>query len=156
MLTAKDALQDKIDALKGGADDYVTKPFAFGELLARIEALLRRSTPGDRPSVLQVGDLRLDPSGQGGMARRAPAAAHRPGVRAACVPDGERRKRSSAASACSAEVWGRTSILAPRSSMSTSATCAARSTRVSDRSLIRTFRGFGYMISEKEPAQPKG
>ena len=60
MLTAKDALQDKIDALKGGADDYVTKPFAFGELLARIEALLRRSSPGDRPSVLQVADLRVD------------------------------------------------------------------------------------------------
>ena len=42
MLTAKDALQDKIAGLKSGADDYLTKPFAFGELLARIEALLRR------------------------------------------------------------------------------------------------------------------
>jgi two-component system OmpR family response regulator len=60
MLTARDALQDKIDALKGGADDYVTKPFAFGELLARIEALLRRSAPADRPSVLEVADLRVD------------------------------------------------------------------------------------------------
>ena len=60
MLTAKDALQDKIDGLKGGADDYVTKPFAFDEVLARIEALLRRSGTGERPAVLQVGDLRLD------------------------------------------------------------------------------------------------
>ena len=60
MLTAKDALQDKIDGLKGGADDYVTKPFAFGEVLARIEALLRRSTTGERAAVLTVGDLRLD------------------------------------------------------------------------------------------------
>ena len=60
MLTAKDAVQDKIDGLKGGADDYVTKPFAFQEVLARIEALLRRSGTGERPAVLQVGDLRLD------------------------------------------------------------------------------------------------
>jgi two-component system, OmpR family, response regulator len=61
MLTAKHGLQDKITALKGGADDYLTKPFAFGELLARIEALLRRR--GDLASdarVLQVEDLTLD------------------------------------------------------------------------------------------------
>jgi DNA-binding response OmpR family regulator len=60
MLTAKDALQDKIDGLKGGADDYLTKPFAFGEVLARIEALLRRTGASEKPAVLQVGDLRLD------------------------------------------------------------------------------------------------
>jgi DNA-binding response OmpR family regulator len=60
MLTAKDALQDKIDGLKGGADDYLTKPFAFGEVLARIEALLRRAGQTEKPPVLQVGDLRLD------------------------------------------------------------------------------------------------
>jgi two-component system, OmpR family, response regulator len=60
MLTAKDTLQDKIDGLKGGADDYLTKPFAFGEVLARIEALLRRTSPSEKPPVLQVGDLRLD------------------------------------------------------------------------------------------------
>ena len=60
MLTAKDTLQDKIDGLKGGADDYLTKPFAFGEVLARIEALLRRTSASEKPPVLQVGDLRLD------------------------------------------------------------------------------------------------
>jgi two-component system, OmpR family, response regulator len=60
MLTAKDALQDKIDGLKGGADDYVTKPFAFGEVIARIEALLRRSSSTEPPATLQIGDLRLD------------------------------------------------------------------------------------------------
>jgi DNA-binding response OmpR family regulator len=60
MLTAKDAPQDKIDGLKGGADDYLTKPFAFGEVLARIEALLRRSRPAEKPATLRVGDLSLD------------------------------------------------------------------------------------------------
>jgi two-component system, OmpR family, response regulator len=60
MLTAKDTLEDKIDGLKGGADDYLTKPFAFDEVLARIEALLRRSGNASAPSVLTVGNLRLD------------------------------------------------------------------------------------------------
>jgi two-component system, OmpR family, response regulator len=61
MLTAKDRLQDKIAGLKGGADDYLTKPFAFGELLARIEALLRRGTEaGPAATILRVGDLSLD------------------------------------------------------------------------------------------------
>ena len=60
MLTAKDTLEDKIAGLKGGADDYLTKPFAFNEMLARIEALLRRSAPSERAAVLEVADLRMD------------------------------------------------------------------------------------------------
>ena len=61
MLTAKDGLRDKIAGLKGCADDYLTKPFAFGELLARIEALLRRRGETERAAtILQVGDLSLD------------------------------------------------------------------------------------------------
>lgn len=62
MLTAKDSVQDKIAGLHSGADDYLTKPFAFDELLARIAALLRRrpyKNIGDAPS---VGDLVLDPA----------------------------------------------------------------------------------------------
>ncbi len=61
MLTARDAVADRIAGLDAGADDYLVKPFAFGELLARIRALLRRGE-GPRPPVLTVGDLTLDPA----------------------------------------------------------------------------------------------
>ena len=61
MLTARDAVSDRVAGLDSGADDYLTKPFAFEELLARVRALLRRG--GDRASaVLRVGDLTLDPA----------------------------------------------------------------------------------------------
>jgi two-component system OmpR family response regulator len=63
MLTARAAVADRIHGLDGGADDYLTKPFAFDELLARIRALVRRG-PTARPAVLTVGDLRLDPAAQ--------------------------------------------------------------------------------------------
>src|SRR5262245_57097957 len=63
MLTARDARQDKVDGLKVGADDYLTKPFAFDELLARMEALLRRGRyRSEARQVLQVGDLTLEPA----------------------------------------------------------------------------------------------
>ena len=61
MLTARDALADRIGGLDAGADDYLTKPFAFAELLARLRALVRRGAP-ERPAVLAVGDLQLDPA----------------------------------------------------------------------------------------------
>jgi two-component system OmpR family response regulator len=61
MLTARDGVGDRVRGLDVGADDYLTKPFAFAELLARIRALVRRGTPS-RPAVLRAGDLTLDPA----------------------------------------------------------------------------------------------
>ena len=61
MLTARDGLEDRVGGLDAGADDYLTKPFAFAELLARLRALVRRGS-AERPTVLEVGDLRLDPA----------------------------------------------------------------------------------------------
>jgi two-component system, OmpR family, response regulator len=61
MLTARDAVEDRVRGLDTGADDYLTKPFSLAELLARLRALARRG-PVERPSVLEVGDLRLDPA----------------------------------------------------------------------------------------------
>jgi len=60
MLTAKDTLQDKIEGLQTGADDYLTKPFAFEELLARVQALLRRGAYQEIPVTFQIQDLYLN------------------------------------------------------------------------------------------------
>jgi two-component system OmpR family response regulator len=61
MLTARDAVEDRVTGLDSGADDYLTKPFAFDELLARLRALVRRGV-AERPAVLEAGGLRLDPA----------------------------------------------------------------------------------------------
>jgi two-component system OmpR family response regulator len=61
MLTARDAVEDRVAGLDVGADDYLTKPFSFAELLARLRAIARRG-PVERPTILAVGDLHLDPA----------------------------------------------------------------------------------------------
>ena len=61
LLTAREGVDDRVQGLDAGADDYVTKPFSFAELAAHVRALIRRG-PGTRPAALEVGDLRLNPA----------------------------------------------------------------------------------------------
>ncbi|MDQ2139907.1 heavy metal response regulator transcription factor [Alcaligenaceae bacterium B3P038] len=60
MLTAKDTVEDRVRGLESGADDYLVKPFAFSELLARIQAVMRRGRGAAEPTVLQLADLEMD------------------------------------------------------------------------------------------------
>ena len=78
MLTAKDGEWDEAEALDTGADDFLSKPFSFVVLLARLRALFRRGAP-PRPAVLEIGPLRLDP---GRAPRRAQRRRHRADARA--------------------------------------------------------------------------
>jgi two-component system OmpR family response regulator len=63
LLTARDAVEDRVHGLDAGADDYLTKPFSLAELRARLRALARRGAR-ERPTVVEAGDLRLDPAAQ--------------------------------------------------------------------------------------------
>ena len=82
LLTARDSVEDRVAGLDGGADDYLTKPFSFAELSARLRALARRGQK-ERPAVLEVGGLRLDPATrQAWRGERARGPVHE-GVRAA-------------------------------------------------------------------------
>ncbi|HSZ14872.1 MAG TPA: response regulator transcription factor [Solirubrobacteraceae bacterium] len=65
ILTARDAVADRIDGLDVGADDYMVKPFDVGELQARLRALLRRANPQEDPAVMSFAELRLDPNRHG-------------------------------------------------------------------------------------------
>jgi len=60
ILSAKSSVDDRVKGLQAGSDDYLTKPFAFSELLARIQALIRRASQATEPTKLTVGDLTLD------------------------------------------------------------------------------------------------
>jgi two-component system, OmpR family, copper resistance phosphate regulon response regulator CusR len=71
MLTARDAVDDRVEGLDCGADDYMSKPFDFKELLARLRALMRRSTP-PRPAILQAADLTLDTASHAVQRNRRP------------------------------------------------------------------------------------
>ena len=70
ILSAKASVDDRIKGLQAGGDDYLTKPFAFSELTARLQALIRRATQIAEPTRLTVGDLDLGPADARGEARR--------------------------------------------------------------------------------------
>ena len=144
MLTARDAVPDIISGLDAGADDYLTKPFAFAELLARIRALARRG-PADLPTVLTVGDLTLDPSTR--QVRR--------GSREIKLTATEYRLlellmrhpgRGVSRSAILTTVWGLGEQIEENTLDAFVSLLRAKINRKSERQLIQTIRGFGYCL----------
>ena len=89
LLTARDAVESRVEGLDLGADDYLTKPFATQELLARLRALLRRGG-AKQSTVLAVADLRLDPRFPAGDPGRTGNRPLRPGICAAGIHDAQR------------------------------------------------------------------
>jgi len=85
MLTARDTVEDRVPGLDSGADDYLTKPFAFAELVARVRALLRRG--GQGPVTAPGGRSRSRPGHPRGATGRTPYPAHRSGISTALLPD---------------------------------------------------------------------
>jgi two-component system copper resistance phosphate regulon response regulator CusR len=145
-LTARDAVRDRVKGLELGADDYLVKPFAFAELLARVRTVLRRS-PARPPEALHVADLELD------LLRRRAA---RAGVRLDLTPKefsllalmAQRRGEVLSRALIAEEVWD-----VPSSGDSNVVDVHVRRLRAKvddpfERKLIRTVRGVGYVLDE--------
>ena len=92
MLTARDAVEARIAGLDSGADDYLTKPFDFGELLARLRAIIRRGRRPPTPSILRAGILELDTRARRALPSRGATDVDRAGVRPARAPGPARQR----------------------------------------------------------------
>lgn len=145
MLTARDAVAEKVEGFAVGADDYLTKPFAFEELLARVGALVRRGT-GFQPEVLRVADLELD------------TAAHEVRRAGAVIPLGPREygvlerlmrgpDRVIGREHLLAQVWGSNSDAYSNVVETSVRRLRSAIDRDGEQSLIQTVRGVGYKIT---------
>jgi len=146
MLTARDAIEDRVKGLNLGADDYLVKPFAWDELLARVRALVRRGH-GQKSPVVQVGDLQIDTAGKNGSNARAnpyrSAAANMPCWNTWLIA----KEKSSAAAR-----FGITSTIRPMRRPATWWTVyigylRQKIDRDFEQKLIHTRRGLGYVLS---------
>jgi DNA-binding response OmpR family regulator len=145
MLTARVTLQDKVAGLDSGADDYLTKPFAFEEFLARVRALLRRGAGGDLLP-LKVGDLVLDRAAR--KARRGELEIVLTNREFALLEYLMRRVGQVLSRAVLAEqVWG---IAFDSESNVIDVTVSHLRSKLEDPPLIHTVRGFGYTLRDGE------
>ena len=131
ILSALASVGDRIEGLECGSDDYLVKPFSFAELLARVNALLRRRESRVDPAEhrLTVGDLEIDPLSRSVKRARQEARSQTARISAARIFRPQRRAASSPAPCCSSRCGTIISIRAPTSSTSTSAASAASSTK---------------------------
>ena len=157
MLTARDAVEDRVEGLDSGADDYLTKPFSFAELLARLSALARRGA-AERPPVLAGRVASSRPGHAAGVARRRRGRALGQGVRAARDVHAPAGARALARSTCSSTRGTTATRTARTSSTSTSAICGRRSTGRSACARSRPCAGPGiacaWTADREPPADP--
>jgi DNA-binding response OmpR family regulator len=152
MVTAKDAEEDKVRGFEAGADDYVTKPFGMKELLARINANLRRSETGHRGKVIEVGDLTIDTKNFVAKVKGEPLPLRLKEfelLAALASTPGELRSREELAR----EVWGHAGVGASRTiDVHVRRIRAALSKASPSCEYIHTARGLGYRFK----ARPTG
>ena len=142
MLTARDRTEDKVEGLDAGADDYLTKPFDFSELTARLRALLRRSSAG-QAAVLRVGDLEMDPATR--EVRRGPQAVELTPKEFSLLEFLMRNAERPLSRATLMEhVWG--IRFDPGTNIVDVCINSLRNKLDRDRELIQTVRGVGYAI----------
>ena len=150
MVTAKDSERDKVRGLEAGADDYVTKPFGMKELVARINANLKRSgiPPGARGKVIEVGDLWLDTKNFTARLRGEPLSLRLKEfeiLSALASRPGELKSREDLAK----EVWGHAGVGASRTIDVHIRRLRATLGGKSDYDYIRTVRGLGYRFEAR-------
>jgi DNA-binding response OmpR family regulator len=149
MLTARDRTEDKVEGLDSGADDYLTKPFDFSELTARLRALLRRRVAG-APATLRVGDLEMDPATR--EVRRGPQSVELTPREFALLEYLLRNADRPLSRATLMEhVWG--IRFDPGTNIVDVCVNALRNKLGRDPELIHTVRGVGYAIRAPERAE---
>ena len=153
MVTAKDAEEDKVKGFEAGADDYVTKPFGMKELVARINANLKRSValPGARGRILEAGDLRLDTKNFVAQVNGEPLNFRLKEfelLAALASQPGELKSREELAK----EVWGHAGVGSSRTIDVHIRRIRASLAQKSDYEYVHTVRGLGYRFE----AHPKG
>ncbi len=145
MVTAKDQEEDKVWGFEAGADDYVTKPFGMKELMARINANLKRSrpSPGGRGRVLEAGDLRLDTKNYTAQVKGSPLNLRLKEfelLAALAIHPDELKSREELAK----EVWGHAGVGSSRTIDVHIRRIRAALAEKSDYEYVRTVRGLGY------------
>lgn len=149
MLTARDAIPDIAHGLDVGADDYLTKPFAFPELLARIRALARRG-PTTLPPWLKIGDLTLDPGSR--RVARVDREIHLTATEYRLLEFMMRRPgRVLARAAIIEAVWGFNESIEDNTLEAFVSSLRNKIDRGSSQKLIHTVRGVGYCVREQAP-----